>query len=304
MGISDISGIFSRFFITGFFLPSFFVLSGLWLFVSDELLPADLKNEHKGAQILVLGGLAVLIGLAALGLRFPIIRLFEGYPLRGRAGRFLIPAQCWSYQRLKERNPTSVGTKWRLDRRFPTGDTEENNLKRLLPTRFGNIIRAAEDHAYSRWGLDHIAVWPRVDPLLNEREQELHSNARSDLFFYVNSALGSIVIGVVLVIDQAVYGRLSGAVNLVYAIPFALAYVLYRMSLSAAEGWGLEMRASVDLHHLDLYDKLGVRRPLTPEDEKKTIAPAVNAFLLTGKALPSEIWAKSDEQKGATNDRE
>jgi hypothetical protein len=136
--------------------------------------------------------------------------------------------------------------------------------------------------------------------LLNEREQELHSNARSDLYFYVNSAVGAVAIGVVLIVDQALYERLSGFALLVYAIPFVVAYVLYRTALSAAEGWGLEMRASVDLHHLDLYDKLGIRRPLTPEDEKKTIAPAVSSFLLTGEALPKEIWAEGDAKKEGT----
>ena len=33
--------------------------------------------------------------------------------------------------------------------------------KRLLPTRLGNILRAAEDSAGGRYGLDTVAVWPR-----------------------------------------------------------------------------------------------------------------------------------------------
>lgn len=289
MSIRDISGVFSRFFITGFFLPAFFTLFVLWITVSSELQPDEFERESKGTQVLVLGGFALLVALILLGLRHPFIRFFEGYPFQFRP---LIWLQRWSRRRMARRKPGTVGTRWRLDRLFPQ---EEN---RLLPTRVGNAIRAAEDHAYIRYGLDHIAVWPRVDSLLNEREQELHSNARSDLHFFLNSAIGSVVVGVVLIIDQGLDPRLHEWSTLVYALPFVTAWGIYRMAVGAAEAWGLEMRVSVDMHRFELYDKLGVRRPPTPTEEKTTIAPAVNRFLLTGDELPELVWSAT---AGRTN---
>jgi hypothetical protein len=55
-------GIFSRFFVSGFFLPAFFTLFVLWLSVSEHFQPASFAAESKQVQLLVLGGLALLIG--------------------------------------------------------------------------------------------------------------------------------------------------------------------------------------------------------------------------------------------------
>jgi hypothetical protein len=38
--------------------------------------------------------------------------------------------------------------------------------ERLLPTTLGNVLRAAEDHAGVRDGIDSIAPWPRLHALL------------------------------------------------------------------------------------------------------------------------------------------
>jgi hypothetical protein len=292
VSIRDISGIFSRFFITGFFLPSFFSLFALWISASNDLPPNDLAAHNNQIQILILSGFAVPIGLTILGLRHPVFRFFEGYFFRFRPlERPLLRLQWASRERMAAKKPGSTVTKWKLDRNFPRKKEGEDSpdKSRLLPTRVGNAMLAAEDHAWTRWGLDGIAAWPRIDSLLSEREQELHSNQRSDLYFFFNSALGSIAVGVALIADEIAYRPLSGYWLGVYAIPFLGAYALYRLSIGAVERWGLEMRTSVDLHRLELYEKLGVRRPTSPDDER-VIAKAVTRLLLRGERLPSCVW--------------
>jgi hypothetical protein len=68
-------------------------------------------------------------------------------------------------------------------------------------------------------------------------------------------------VGTVLVADEIAHGPLGAAYGALYAIPFALAYVVYRFAINAAWRWGVEMRASTDLHRLEVYERLGLRRP-------------------------------------------
>ena len=79
VALTDIASIFSRRFIVGFFLPAFFGLVALKLLVDKQALPASLANESGGTQLLILGGVALLLGMLLWGLHYPLIRLYEGY---------------------------------------------------------------------------------------------------------------------------------------------------------------------------------------------------------------------------------
>ena len=70
MGLGDITGIFSRFFVVGFYLPSFFVLVAFDRLFSPEL---------NGNRIYVIGGAALFLALLLLGLRDFIWFKFSGY---------------------------------------------------------------------------------------------------------------------------------------------------------------------------------------------------------------------------------
>lgn len=234
MTLRDVTGVFSRFFVVGFFVPSFFTLFVLWLALSTALFPDSLEREGSQTQLLVLGGASLFIGLVLLGLRFPTLQFFEGYKLRSPfrpLWSLLVTLQERSYDRYKDNI-------WALDRRFP------KKRDRLLPTRFGNAMLASEDYAYDRYGLDTIAIWPRIHPLLSEQERELHANAQTDVHFFLNGALGALATGGVLLADQVIAPRFNGPALAVYAIPFVVSYVLYRFAIGAAERWGTEKRAT------------------------------------------------------------
>ncbi|MGI8479482.1 MAG: hypothetical protein ACR2M2_06460, partial [Gaiellaceae bacterium] len=179
MGLTDVAGVFSRFFIVGFFLPSFFALVALAQLSTSAFLPDGLEEDSGATQILILSGVGLLVGLFLLGLHRPILRLFEGYPaLKSRVGvaRPFISLQRRAYEKLAEQKrgarpeadpetqSRGIAAWRRLDRYFP------DDPSRLLPTRFGNVLRAWEDYSYNRWGLDAIPFWARVEPLLSEQE--------------------------------------------------------------------------------------------------------------------------------------
>lgn len=116
MGLRDITGVFSRYFIVGFFLPVFFTLLLLSISVHAKVLPhqyTDLKAGND--RLLAIGGAALFTGLVLLGLRHPIWKAFEGvvserlglrfktvfglrsdvYRARGKANWGIDPANAW-----------------------------------------------------------------------------------------------------------------------------------------------------------------------------------------------------------------
>ena len=90
MTFGDFTGVFSRDFVVGFFLPAYAGLFSIWLLASSEFIPDALtengmKEYSQTTQLLILGGFAVVVGLALSGVSYSIARLFEGYPLERRS---------------------------------------------------------------------------------------------------------------------------------------------------------------------------------------------------------------------------
>lgn len=307
MGLSDVAGVFSRYLIIGFFLPSFFWLLILSQTLTAGFLPQVYEDAMPAAQVLVLGGAALLGGLLLLGFNWQIYRAAEGYPLWNRRERvpfrqicrYLVDRERTRYARLRTirddattPNDLRAHAASRLDREFPP------DLASVLPSRFGNTIRAFESHAYRRWGLDTVVVWPRIEALLSEREAELNADARGEVAFFINSLLLSVFAGLALLADEIANRPLDWPGLLVYALPGLAIYPLYRGACGAAARWGTAVRTSTDLNRLALYEKLGVRRPASFEEERTVIAPAVNEALLFGYPMPKDLFAREPAKAG------
>jgi alpha-D-ribose 1-methylphosphonate 5-triphosphate synthase subunit PhnL len=88
-----------------------------------------------------------------------------------------------------------------------------------------------------------------------------------------------------------------------YAVPFLLvSYFLYIGAISPATDWGLTVRSSIDLHRLDLYEKLGVRAPTSFSDERE-LAMNVNKALLFGHPLLKDDLWRAREPESEKNRR-
>jgi hypothetical protein len=310
MGLSDITGLLSRYFVVGFFLPAYIAVVALWLAASSGFLPNTLERHGDGTELLILGGVALVAALALSGLNYPLTRLVEGYPLgrlaqRPVLGIFVKPPlalQRRSYDKLREvadgcdSSPDErAHADWRLDRRFPP------DRRDLMPTSLGNAIRAFEQHANTRWGLDGVTIWPRIEPLLGADERELHVNAKIDLYVFFNAAVSVVVVGICLVIDKAVHTPESTAYWPLYAIPFVAAYVLYRASIEPAIAWGDCVRSSIDLHRVEMYERLGIRAPTSFTDEREMATP-INQLLLYGRPhLSDDLWRAAGSEKAKTD---
>jgi hypothetical protein len=322
MGLTNITGVFSRYFVVGFFLPAYIALVSLWVFASRAFIPNTLESHSQATQVLILGAIALVSAMALSGVNYYITRIYEGYPLAQavdplEAGKLSLAAIKWlglkrlhqrviarqrrRYDRLcairddKNNLPSKRGrAAWRLEKWFP------KSRDALLPTRVGNALRAAEQHSNVRWGLDGITMWPRIEALLGADEREQVVDAKTNFYVFVNASVGAFAVAICLVIDKAVNNLGSGWEWPLYLIPFGTGYILYRGAISPAIEWGDSIRSSIDLHRLELYEKLGVRAPISFSDERQLAAKVNKALLFGHPLLADDLWRgeKAENDRG------
>jgi hypothetical protein len=136
-------------------------------------------------------------------------------------------------------------------RSFPEKETD------LLPTQLGNVLRAAETRAGSRYGLDAIVAWPRLYTMLPEAVRGVVDDRRDQLDmaarFCVTFAAACITsLGLLL---------LHPVWLVVPLICLLLAWLAYRAAIAAALAYGESVRAAFDLHRFDLIEALHLPLP-------------------------------------------
>jgi hypothetical protein len=305
---SDVAGVFSRYFIVGYFVPAFVTLALLKFGLSEELLPEAVEPDSAGT-FLVIGTVALILALLLLGLNRPIQRLFEGYvfvlpyesqPYKSlrRLGSRLTERQRRRRQRLKDllKTPHRRTAALLLERQFPHGPND------LLPTRLGNTLRAFERHGQRRWGIDLLIVWPHIQSLMSEQELQQLEDAEASYAMFLNGAALAIPAGLLLLGD-AIFVTPHPTWFAWYLIPFLAAYPLYRGACTSAQTWGQGPRAAIDLHRLDLYKKMGLRPPATLEEEKRLNAALSDAVLWgVAKDLDPFRAPPDNDDKGTDQD--
>jgi hypothetical protein len=271
LGLGDALG--TRFRVLGI-LPSV-VLVGFVLALLEGGAPGDAPDVNdiaaavKGLQawegVLLLLGI-VAVALLAEPLQLSLVRLLEGYwggsVIASLAARPLLKRQHRGRDREQEleRKPEgsiSVSRRslaaWRLRYLYPAARVE------LLPTRLGNVLRAAEVRAGDRYGLDAVVLWPRLYPLLPDGFTGIVDDQRGQLDV---SARFCAVFLAAAVISAALLAQ-HGWWLMVPLGAVLLAVLSYRAAISAAIAYGLTLESAFDLHRFDLLAALHL--PLPPD---------------------------------------
>jgi hypothetical protein len=127
----------------------------------------------------------------------------------------------------------------------------------VLPTKLGNILRAAEHRAGSRYGLDAITIWPRLYPLLADKTAAVLNDLRDQLDLAVRFCVMFLLATVITAACLAPYGWWLA----VAAGTLAGAGLSYQAALSAAAAYGQAVEAAFDLHRFDLLTALHLSLP-------------------------------------------
>lgn len=141
----------------------------------------------------------------------------------------------------------------------------------LLPTRIGNIMRAAETRPGHRYGLNAVVIWPRLWLVLPEAVRAELSNARASLDATVATVLWATAFAVL-----TPWAWWAGPVGIAVAVAAVKWWVPTR-----AETLADLIEATYDLYRWEVYLQLRWPLPTDPADEV-ACGKALTQYLVRG----------------------
>jgi hypothetical protein len=288
------------------FGPAFlFWGGGLGLYLWQEgwaAILADVEQWPTTQQIgvLILGLLLIVFSsLLMETLRLPLLRLLEGYWPRPFhiLGRWITDWRrsryTKKYNRLRElkalsqKEPLATADKEELIRLELWAHAQPASARDLLPTAFGNLLRAREQASWRKYGLDAIICWPRLWTLLPDTDRDMLVSARTAL----NTQAEMVYWG---------FFFLAWAVVTPWAIPIAMVWMgtAYATAVQGAATYGDLVEAAFDLHRWRLYETL--RWPLPLESGKAEIVQGeqLTEFLWRGTGAAAMLYRQEESKSG------
>ena len=255
-----------------------------------QLEPAMDWLDKQTAPLQLIAIATVLAGVIASSLvvqrlTFPALRLLEGYwpAALGAVRQRLVDreterasrdAAAWQELYLRVQPGTSPTAREladfaRLDMALRRRPASPN---RHMPTRIGNILKAAETWPDDKYGLDAVVIWPRLWLVLPETAREELAAARSAL----DSSVATSIWGL-LFCAFAPWTLLAIPVGAGVAVVATIGWVPRR-----AAAFGDLVEAAYDLYRPALYKQLRWPLPTAPQHERAS-----------GEALTSYLWRGS-----------
>jgi hypothetical protein len=213
----------------------------------------------------------------------PLIRIAEGYWTEDIGWlksfkEYLRQYQLAEYNRLfATSSPTGEGRNaaQALDIYFPSNPDD------VMATPLGNTIAAFEDYPYTRYGMDAIALWPRLVPILRETEYlEFVAEQKAHFDFMLNITLVVLVCGAELIYLMTYLGYLVGTFLLLVLTPL-LVWLFYLGTVNGAVEWGLSVRVAFDLHRDELWKRLRLQ-PASSYRQEFARWRRISEFILYG----------------------
>ena len=294
---SDLPKLLDRNFAVGYFLPA-----AIFLAATDHLLQAfgrlpyssvkALTAEHPwlGAAVMVVA--TWVLALLLLGANRSVVRLKEGYGL-DFAWNPLKLVEKWRFQCL-ERELADLLAK--REAKLKAGEELPATLRAelirkghqralrypdeerfLLPTAFGNTIRAFEVYPRVMYGVESTEIWSRLLAVVPKEYRELVDLAKSQVDFWVNSWAVLVLLVVEYGALQVVWGGWQAAwlpAVAVAGIPFTSYW-----SRKLAEEWGGRVKTCFDVFLPELRKKLELGVPASRAAERELWGDVSKGFL-------------------------
>jgi hypothetical protein len=184
--------------------------------------------------------------------------------------------QLHAFHRMRARASATV-------ERYPViQGSDSSGDDRMMPTLLGNVLRAGEDDAGHRYGLDMPVVYPRMYPSLSPKLDRAIS-AQLDMLD-TTSAL-CVVFGLISLFALPLTTRLNWW-SLVPLVAMFMSLLAYRGAVATARGHGRLLATAFDLHRFDMLTALHHKLPSTPREELE-LNRELSAFL--GGRDPSSV---------------
>lgn len=284
------------------------VVGSLMVFDPTLSIMVAFKDFDDISRLIILGLLisilTIIIGFTLTALNTFILKMFEGYvkPFPLHIAYYL------SYRKHLKKAQSLIQQRDKLEvnirelkktiRNDPSRHVEEleklmeqhykvaaeyaliypEDLSDIMPSRFGNTLKAAENYPGERYGLDGVQFWPRLVHVIPTEYKLSIDNTRNELSFLVNMSILSALFSFLSLLaiffsmagidgagtDTKIYFEfwsLAGKYIIYATFGIISCYFFYNTSIFSVSSFGLMIRSSFDLFRLDLLKKFGVEKP-------------------------------------------
>jgi hypothetical protein len=273
--------LFGRDFAVGFFLPvAAFIAVSMVILSAAGIIPTSdwLTRDNALTTLTQIGLVSWFFGVLLLGANRQIYRLLEGYgtlnPLR-----LFKPLEEYRYNRLWKQLEDTQN-----DLSKPQSDREQARLREkeqrlsvaaatryphlledVLPTPFGNILRAFEVYPDIMYGADSIVLWSRLPTVMSKEYLDLLNSAKAQVDLWVNSSVLSLPLVADCIFIYGLTQRAEALVGVILAMVFS--FMAYLSALDAAEQWGEYVKATFDIYLTKLRNVMGFAGPANKDEE-------------------------------------
>lgn len=282
----ELPKLFDRNFAIGYFLPVAMFLAGTYGLLQHYAMAGPIFALIQTDLLIgttLLGLLTWLGGILLLVTNRDLYRILEGYgnlnPLR-----LVSFIEKWHYRKI-EREIDDLDEEYRTCRKkkeeFPAKSRARRNrlmkekMERfpdqeglLLPTAFGNTLRAFEIYPRVMYGFEAIDGWSRILAVVPKEFLGLIDNAKAQVDFWVNLGFLSIISLAELIAFWIAKGIVP-PIWLAAIILLILVISPWRARRLATE-WGDHVKSAFDLYRFNLLDAFGIPHPENREAEKTT----------------------------------
>lgn len=296
--------------VLGWILPATLFAGVLAFFVFPSLdhLPVfkDVADLTPAQRLLALAFFAVVLGLFLNAINVYLYRPLEGYSRFPFLWSDRIETSRVEFHRRRKRELVErarseepgwkQGLAFERALQYPADDAE------VLPTAFGNAIRAFETYGYDRFGLDSQALWSELYAMVDESLREEYAAARAGTDQFVALFwLAGLFSGISLVTASlSTNDRLQLAV--VGSIAFVTLPFWYLAALKSTRYWQSTHQAIVNLGRPRLAEALGFLLPRGIERERElwtAIAQYVTYWSADTEGVKSKLEThKADPRRG------
>lgn len=290
--LAALPNIGDRNFFVGHLIPAAvgaFILA--WLF-PDLTLLAPLRNLNltfeKLDELVYVAIFILIVAGTLMMLNLTLYRILEGYVFPLSKLRFLRERHIGRFSRISEELVA-------LKTRSALNESELKRLVRLshelsqfyppdksyiLPSKFGNAIRAFELYSKTTYGADSIPVWIRLASVLPKEYIAHIDSSRANVDAQVNLFFIFSVLAFASLLDAAFSAPWGGSWRHLSSYTEAassaaaagtlvfFAFVAYRGAISSALTWGEFVKSAFDCYLGSLCQKLGFEVPETAASRK------------------------------------
>ncbi|SDD96681.1 hypothetical protein [Paraburkholderia lycopersici] len=175
----------------------------------------------------------------------------------------------------------------------------------VLPTRFGNALRAFEMYAGDVYGVESIHAWPRLLAVVPKDYQATLADARAPVDFFVSLVFVAFTLGVAGLIrgGAAILHEPVGAAPAwlffcLAAAAFVAVRLAYLAAIPSAIAWGEVVKSAFDLYLPALARAMGYELPKTAAERRLFWEAQANQFQFLEPVRP-EVWAAANSSPGA-----